>query len=78
VLVLNRMSKSSKVVTKKLFERKRKAGPEDTLFRGSTLGSSRQDEILRHIDLTLVGRMICYQGSEVTLIFSYHFAILIY
>jgi hypothetical protein len=74
VLVFNRMSKRLKAVTKKLFGRKSNMGPEGTLFRGSTLGSSRRDEILKHIDPTLVGRMICYQRSEVTLIFSYHFA----
>jgi hypothetical protein len=71
-------SKRLKAVTKKLFETKRKAGSKDTLFRGSTSSSSWRDEILWHIDPTLVGRMICYQRSEVTLIFSYYFAILIY
>jgi hypothetical protein len=30
-----------KVVSKKLFRRKSKMGPEDTLFRGNNLGSSR-------------------------------------
>jgi hypothetical protein len=75
MLVFNKMLKKLKVVTKKLFERKRKVRLKDTLFRGSTLGSSRRDEILKHIDPTLVGRTICYQRFEVTLIFSYHFAI---
>jgi hypothetical protein len=72
VLVFNRMLKKLKAVMKKLFRRKCMTEPEDTLFRGSTLGSSMRDEILKHIDLTLVGRTICYQRSEVTLIFSYH------
>jgi hypothetical protein len=61
VLVFNRMSKKVKAVSKKLFGRKSKAGPEDTLFRGTTSGSTRRDEILKHIDPTLVGRMICFQ-----------------
>jgi hypothetical protein len=78
VLIFNRMSKKLKVVSKKLFGRNSKMGPEDTLFRGSTSASSRGDEIMKHIDSTLVGRTISYQRSEVTLIFSYHFAILIY
>jgi hypothetical protein len=78
VLVFNRISKKFMVITKKFFERKKKVELEDTLFRGSTLGSNRRDEILKHIDPTHVGRMIYYQRSEVTLIFSYHFAILIY
>jgi hypothetical protein len=78
VLIFNRMSKKLKVVSKKLFRRKSKTGPEDTLFRGSTSGSSRPDEIMKHIDPTLVGRTTSSQRSEVTLIFSYHFAILIY
>jgi hypothetical protein len=59
VLVFNRMSKKLKVVSKKLFRRKSKEGPEDT----------------KHIDLTLVGQMVYFQRSEVILIFSYHFAI---
>jgi hypothetical protein len=75
VFVFNRMSKTWKVVSKKLFRRKSKAEPGDTLFRGSTLGSSRRDKILVHIDLTLMGRTVCYQSSEVILIFLYHFAI---
>jgi hypothetical protein len=61
------MSKKLMAVTKKLFESKRKTGPEDILFRGSTSGSSRRDEILKHIDPTLVGRTICYQRSEVNI-----------
>jgi hypothetical protein len=67
-----------KHVSKKLFGRKSKTGPKDTLFTGSTSGSTRQDEIMKHIDLTLVGQTVCYQRSEVILIFSYHFVILIY
>jgi hypothetical protein len=58
VLVFNRMSKKLKAVSKKLFRRKSKEGLEDTLFRGSTSGSSRRDEILKHIDPNLVGRMV--------------------
>jgi hypothetical protein len=75
VLVFNRMSKKLKVVSKKLFGRKSKAGSEVTLFRGSTSGSSRRDKILKHIDLTLVGQMICFQRSKVILTFSYNFTI---
>jgi hypothetical protein len=78
VLVFNSMSKKLKDVMKKLFRGKTKTGSEDTLFRDSALGSSRRDEIMKHIDPTLVGRGICYQRSEVTFVFSYHFAILIY
>jgi hypothetical protein len=75
VLIFNKMSKKLKTVSKKLFERKSKTGSEDTLFRGSTSGSSRRDEIVKHINLTLVGRTVCYKRYEVILIFSYHFAI---
>jgi hypothetical protein len=74
MIVFNRMSKKLKVVSKKLFGRKSKTEPEDTLFRGSTPHSSRRDEILKHIDPTLVGLTVCYQRSEVILTFSYHFA----
>jgi hypothetical protein len=63
VLVFNRMSKLLKAVLKKLFGRKSKTGPEDTLFRGSTSCSSRRDEILKHIDLIVVGRTVYYQRS---------------
>jgi hypothetical protein len=41
VLVLNRMSKKLKNITKKLFGGKSKAGTADTLFKGSSSGSSR-------------------------------------
>jgi hypothetical protein len=75
VLVFNRMSKKLQVVSKKLFGRKSKAGPEVTLFRGSTSGSRRRDKILKHIDPTLVGQTICFQSSKVILIFSYNFTI---
>jgi hypothetical protein len=55
------MSKKLKVFSKKLFGRKSKMGPEDNLFRGSTSGSIMRDEIMKHIDPTLVGQMISYE-----------------
>jgi hypothetical protein len=55
------MSKKLKVFSKKLFGRKSKMGPEDNLFGGSTSGSIMRDEIMKHIDPTLVGQMISYE-----------------
>jgi hypothetical protein len=75
VLVLNRMSKKLKSVTKKLFGGKSRVGMVDTLFQGCSTATRRQVEILRHIDSALVGQTIYFQRDEVILIFSYHFAI---
>jgi hypothetical protein len=56
VLVLNRMSKRLKSVTKKLFGGKSSRSlPTDTLFQGcSTVGTCRA-EMMRHMDPSLVG-----------------------
>jgi hypothetical protein len=76
VLILNKMLKKLKSVTKKLFEGKSRAEMEDTLFQGSSSATSKQADILKHIDPTLVSHMVCFQRNEVIiLIFSYHFAI---
>jgi hypothetical protein len=75
VLILNRMSKKLKSVTKKLFGGKSRVGTVDTLFQGCSTATSRQAEIMKHINLSLVGRTACFQGDEVILLFSYHFAI---
>jgi hypothetical protein len=52
VLVLNRMSKKLKMIIKKLFKKKSRAGTVDTLFQGSGSATSRRAEILRRIDPT--------------------------
>jgi hypothetical protein len=75
VLVLNRMSKWLKSVTKKLFEGKSRAGTADTLFQGCSTTSSRQAEMMKHMNPTLVGPSICSQRDEVIFLFSYHFPI---
>jgi hypothetical protein len=46
VLVLNRMSKRLKSVTKKLFRGKSRAGMVDTLFQGCSIASSRRAEMI--------------------------------
>jgi hypothetical protein len=57
----------------KLFGGKSRAETVDTFFQGSSSATSRRGEILRHIDPTLVSRMVCFQRDEVIiLIFSYH------
>jgi hypothetical protein len=61
VLVLNRMSNKLKSVTKKLFGGKSRVGTADTLFQGCSTATSRRAEIMRHIDLSLVGRTVCFQ-----------------
>jgi hypothetical protein len=78
VLVLNRMSKQLKSVTKKSFGGKSRAGMADTLLQCCSSASSWWTEILRHIDPTLVGRTVYFQRDEVILIYSYHFTIWIY
>ena len=73
MLVLNRMSKKLKSVTKKLFGGKSQAGMADTLFKGSSSGSSRRDEILKHIDPALVGRTVCFERDQVIFTFVVQF-----
>jgi hypothetical protein len=60
VLVLNRMSKRLKSVTKKLFREKSRAG---------------MVEVMKHMDPSLVGALICSQRDKVIFLFSYHFLI---
>jgi hypothetical protein len=74
VLVLNRMSKKLKCVTKKLFRGKSRAGMTDTLIQGSSIATSRRVDIMKHIDLSLVGLIVYFQRDEVILLFSHHFA----
>ena len=69
------MSKKLKAVTKKLFGGRGTAETADTLFKGTSAGSSRREEIMKHIDLSLMGRTVCFQRDEVTFTFTYHFAI---
>jgi hypothetical protein len=57
VFVLNRMSKRLKSVTKKLFGGMSRAGRVDTLFQGCS--STRREEMLKHVDPSLVGRPTC-------------------
>jgi hypothetical protein len=78
VLVLNKILKKLKSVMKKLFGGKSMVGMTDTLFQSSSSAISRQAEILRHVDPTLVGWTYCFQIDDVILIFLYHFAIWIY
>jgi hypothetical protein len=56
VLVLNRMSKRLKSVTKRLFGGKSssRALSMDTLFQGCSTASSRRAEMMRHMDPSLV------------------------
>jgi hypothetical protein len=76
VLVLNRMSKRLKSVTKKLFGGKNssRALSTDTLFQGCSTASRRRAEMMRHIDPSLVGSWTHSQRDEVTFSFSYHFS----
>jgi hypothetical protein len=69
------MSKKLKSVMKKLFGGKSSTGTADTLFQGCSSTTSRRAEMMKHIDLSLVGRGICFHINEVILLFSYHFAI---
>jgi hypothetical protein len=55
VLVLNRMSKKLKSVTKKLFRGKSRAGTTGTLFQGCSTANSRRAETMKYIDQSLVG-----------------------
>jgi hypothetical protein len=75
VLVLNRLSKRLKSVTKKLFEGKSsRTLPMNTLFQGcSTVGTHRA-EMMRHMDPSLVGSSTHSQRDEVTFSFLYHFS----
>jgi hypothetical protein len=74
-LVLNRMSKKLKSVTKKLFRGKSMAGMMGIVFQGCSTTTSRRAEIMKHIDPFLVGRMVFFQRDMVILLFSYYFAI---
>jgi hypothetical protein len=60
VLVLNWMLKKLKSVTTKLFRGKSRVGMADTLFQGCSTATSRRAEIMRHIDPTLVGQIVCF------------------
>jgi hypothetical protein len=75
VLALNRMSKKLKCVMKKLFRGKSRVGMADTLFQGCSTATSMQAEIMKHINRSLVGRVVCFQRDKVILLFLYHFAI---
>jgi hypothetical protein len=60
VLVLNRMSKRLKSVTKKLFgEKKSREETVDTLFQGCSTASSRRAEMLKHVEPSLMGPSTC-------------------
>ena len=74
-LIFNRMSKKLKAVTKKLFGGKSQVQTVDTLFKGSSAGSTRREEIMKHVDPALMGRTVCFQRDEVTFTFTYHFVI---
>jgi hypothetical protein len=75
VLVLNRMSKRLKSVTKKLFGGKSSTAlPTDTLFQGCSTAGRRQAEMMRDMDPSLVGSSTRSQRGEVTFSFSYHFS----
>jgi hypothetical protein len=77
VLVLNRMLKRLKSVTKKLLGGKSssRALSMDTLFQGCSTASRCRAEMMRHIDPSLVGSSTRSQRDEVTFSFSYHFLI---
>jgi hypothetical protein len=56
LLILNSMSKRLKSVTKKLFEEKSsRTLPMNTLFHGCSTAGTHQAEVMRHMDLSLVG-----------------------
>jgi hypothetical protein len=76
VLVLKRMSKRLKSVTKKLFRGRSssRALSTDTLFQGCSTASRRRAEMMRHIDPSLVGSSTRSHRDEVTFSFSYHFS----
>jgi hypothetical protein len=59
VLVLNKMSKRLKSVTKKLFGEKSssRALSTNTLFQGCSIASRCRAEMMRHIDPSLVGSL---------------------
>jgi hypothetical protein len=75
VLVLNRMSKRLKSVTKKLFGGKGSMTlPTDTLFQDCSITGRCRAEMMRHMDPSLVGSSTHSQRDEVTFSFSYHFS----
>jgi hypothetical protein len=55
VLVLNRILKRFK----KLFGGKSMVGTEDTIFQGCSTASSHRAEMMKHMDPSLVGPLIC-------------------
>jgi hypothetical protein len=65
VLVLKRMSKRLKSVTKKLFGEKSRVGMMETLFQGCSTTSSHRAEMMKHVDPSLVGPLTCSQRDEV-------------
>jgi hypothetical protein len=75
VLISNRMSKRLKSVMKKLFRGKSRAGTVDNLFQGCSTASSRRVEMMKLMDLPLLGPSICSQRDEVIFLFAYHFPI---
>jgi hypothetical protein len=76
VLVLNRMSKRLKSVTKKLFGGKSsRVLPTDTLFQGCSTTDTRRAEMMRHMDPSFVGSSTRSQRDDVTFSFLYHFLI---
>jgi hypothetical protein len=75
VLVLNRMSKRLKSVTKKLFGGKSsRVLSTDTLFQSCSTAGTHRAEMMRHMDPSLVGSSTRSQRNEVTFLFSYHFS----
>jgi hypothetical protein len=75
VLVLKRMSKRLKNVTKKLFGGKSsRALPTDTLFQGCSNAGTCQAEMMRHMDPSLVGSSTHSQRDKVTFSIAYHFS----
>jgi hypothetical protein len=71
VLILNRMSKRLKSVTKKLFGGKSSSRTlsMDNLFQDCSTTSRRRAEMMRHIDPSLVGSSTRSQRDEVTFSF---------
>jgi hypothetical protein len=64
-----------KSVTKKLFGRKSsRALLTDTLFQGCSTAGIRREEMMRHMDPSLVGSLTRSQRDEVTFSFSYNFS----
>jgi hypothetical protein len=75
VLVLNRMLRRLKSITKKLFRGKSRAGTADTLSQSCSTTSSQPAKMLKHMVPSLLGPSTCSQRDEVIFLFSYHFLI---